>query len=44
MYAPSYVWGKVLMRLEQQLSEVTVSAWLDDAEVIGLWEDTLVVY
>lgn len=44
MYAPSYVWGKVLMRLEQQLSEVTVSAWLDDAEVVGLWDNTLVVY
>ena len=44
MYAPSYVWAKILMRLEQQLSEVTVSAWLDDAEVVGLWEDTLVVY
>lgn len=44
MYAPSYVWGKILMRLEQQLSEVTVSAWLDDTEVVGLFDNTLVIY
>ena len=32
MYAASYVWAKVLSYMEQQLSEVMVSAWFDDAE------------
>ena len=34
MYSAAYVWAKILARLEQQLSEVTVSTWLDDAEII----------
>ena len=32
MYASAYVWAKILMYLEERLSAVTVSAWLDDAE------------
>lgn len=44
MYAPSYLWAKVIAYLEEVYSAVTVSAWLDDAEVVTLTEDTLVVY
>ena len=44
MYAASYVWAKVLSHLEQQLSEVMVSAWFDDAEVVELTEKALVIY
>lgn len=44
MYAVSYVWARVLKQLEQQLSEVTVSAWFDDAEAIRLTETELVIY
>lgn len=44
MYAASYVWAKVLSYLEQQLSEVMVSAWFDDAEVVELTEKALVIY
>lgn len=44
MYAVSYVWAKVLNQLEQQLSEVMVSAWFDDAEAIQLTETELVIY
>ena len=44
MYAASYVWAKVLSHLEQQLSEVMVSAWFDDAEVVELTEKSLVIY
>ncbi|MBR4863396.1 MAG: chromosomal replication initiator protein DnaA [Oscillospiraceae bacterium] len=44
MYSAAYVWAKILARLEQQLSEVTVSTWLDDAEIIELTEDRLVLY
>lgn len=44
MYAASYVWAKVLSHMEQQLSEVMVSAWFDDAEVVKLTETELVIY
>jgi len=44
MYATAYVWAKVLGRLEAQLSDITVSAWMDDTEVISLTEDKLVLY
>ena len=43
MYAASYVWAKVLSYLEQ-LSEVMVSAWFDDAEVVELTETELIIY
>ncbi len=44
MYSASYVWARVLAELSQQLSEVTVSAWFDDAEVISFSDDKLVIY
>ena len=44
MYAASYVWAKVLTQLEQQLSEVMVSAWFDDAEVVELTDEALIIY
>lgn len=44
MYAASYVWAKVVSYMEQQLSEVMVSAWFDDAEVVELTETELIIY
>ena len=44
MYATAYIWAKVLSYLEKQLSEITVSAWLDDAELVMLDETQLVLY
>lgn len=44
MYSASYVWAKVLSHIEQQLSEVAVSTWLDDAEVVSLSETELIIY
>lgn len=44
MYAASYVWAKVLNYMEQQLSEVMVSAWFDDAEVVESTETELIIY
>ena len=44
MYAASYVWAKVLSHMEQQLSEVMVSAWFDDVEVVQYTEKELIVY
>ena len=44
MYASAYVWAKVLMHMEERLSAVTVSAWFDDAEVVELNEEHLILY
>jgi len=44
MYASAYVWAKVLMHMEERLSATTVSAWFDDAEVVELNEEHLILY
>ena len=44
MYSSAYVWAKVLNHMEERLGAVTVSAWLDDAEVVELNEDNLILY
>ena len=44
MYSSAYVWAKVLIYLEERLSAITVSAWFDDAEVVELTEDHLILY
>ncbi len=44
MYSSAYVWAKVLSHMEQRLGAVTVSAWFDDAEVVELNENHLILY
>ena len=44
MYASAYVWAKIISYLEERLSAVTVSAWFDDAEVLELNEENLILY
>ena len=44
MSGSAYVWAKVLMYLEERLSSITVSAWFDDAEVVELTEEHLIIY
>ena len=44
MLSSAYVWAKVLNHMEQQLTSVMVSAWFDDAEVVELTEEQLVIY
>jgi len=44
MYAAAYVWAKVISRLEQQLTEIAVSAWFDDAEVVEFTNNKLILY
>ena len=44
MYSSAYVWAKVLSYLEDRLTAVTVSAWFDDAEVVELNEEHLILY
>ena len=44
MYSSAYVWAKVLLHMEERLGAVTVSAWFDDAEVVELNEEHLILY
>ena len=44
MYSSAYVWAKVLSHIEERLGSVTVSAWFDDAEVVELNEEHLILY
>ena len=44
MYSSAYVWAKVLNHMEDRLGSVTVSAWFDDAEVVELNEEHLILY
>ena len=44
MYSSAYVWAKILIHMEERLSPVIVSAWFDDAEVVELTEDHLILY
>ena len=44
MYSSAYVWAKILSFMEECLGAVTVSAWFDDAEVVELTEEQLILY
>ena len=44
MYSSAYVWAKILSYMEECLGAVTVSAWFDDAEVVELTEEQLILY
>ena len=44
MYASAYVWAKIINYLEERLTAVTVSASFDDAEVVELNEEHLILY
>ena len=44
MFSSAYVWAKILGYMEEQMGSVTVSTWLDDAEVVELNEEHLILY
>lgn len=44
MQAAAYIWAKVINQLEERLSAVAVSAWFDDAELVELNEQNLIIY
>ena len=44
MFSSAYVWAKVLNHMEERLGAVTVSTWFEDAEVVELNEDHLILY
>ena len=44
MYSSDYVWAKILSYLENLLGAITVQAWFDDAKVVELTEEQLIIY
>ncbi len=44
MYSSAYVWAKIVSHMEERLGALTVSTWFDDAEVIALTEEQLILY
>ena len=44
MYSSAYVWAKVLGQLESRLTPTIVSTWFDDAEVVELTGDKLMLF
>ena len=44
MLSSAYVWAKVLIHMEERLGAVTVSSWFDDAEVVELNDEHLILY
>ena len=44
MYSAAYVWAKILGYLEERLTSTIVSAWFDDAEVVELTDEKLILY
>ena len=44
MYSSAYVWAKVINYMEERLTSSVVSAWFDDAEVVELNEEQLILY
>ena len=44
MFSTAYVWAKIYGYMEEQLGSVVISTWFDDAEVIELTEERLILY
>ena len=44
MYSTAYVWAKIYGYMEEQLSAAVISTWFDDAEVIELNDENLILY
>ena len=44
MYSSAYVWAKILIYLEENLTSTLVSTWFDDVEVVELTEESLILY
>lgn len=43
-YSYSYMWAKVLSYLEDRISAVTISYWLDDVDVLKISNDQIILY
>jgi len=44
MFSTAYVWAKIMIFLEERLGSITVSSWFEEAEVVDLTEERLILY
>ena len=44
MFSPAYVWAKIILYMEERLSAITISASFDDAEIIEINDEHLIIY
>ena len=44
MLSSAYVWAKILNYLEDRYDAITISTWFDDAEVVELTEEHLILF
>ena len=44
MFSSAYVWAKIVSYMEERLSAITVSSCLDDAEIVELNDQNLIIY
>ena len=44
MYSATFAWTRAVRHLEDRLGPMVATTWLDDAEVVELKEDTLIVF
>ena len=44
MFASAYVWAKIINFLEERYDPITISTWFDDAELVELTEEHLVLH
>ena len=44
MYSPAYVWAKIILYLEDRLNALTISASFDDAEIVSISEEEIIIY
>ncbi len=44
MYSAAYIWAKIIGGLEERLGAIAVSALLDDAQIIEVTENKLIIY
>ena len=44
MYSSAYVWAKVIGHIENRMGAAAASTWFDDAEVVEITEQQLILY
>ena len=44
MFSSAYVWAKIVSHIENRLDPITISTWFEDAEVVELNEEHLILY
>ena len=44
MFSSAYVWAKIYGYMEEQLGSVVISTWFDDADVVELTEEHLILH